>query len=385
MKSTKAEPTVQSEKRIDNLDALRGVAALSVVLLHLFSTLRDTRLPDLYVVDGFFQFADKTPIGAFWAGSQAVYLFFILSGFALTSMLDNFKHGYMSYCVRRIVRLWAPCAVSLVLALIVIWIVRPVPNDLLGAWHSHLVPEKITKSDILDNFLLIGEFDSTKINFVVWSLVHEIRISLIFPALLLLARRAPPTVVIAVSLLISVLTLYLRTKGYISDNKTSFFSSFIYQVFFVVGILLHDHYHQLLRISSKVSEVNRFVLFAIGIVIYANPMGTLYGAGLLGGVIIVVCSITPGVAYRLLGSKSMLWLGKISYSLYLIHSVFIVNVFSGLSSTKEMVVAASLFIPVTLLASAIFYNYVEFPLNRVGRNLSMSISGLERRKYRLKR
>lgn len=60
--------------RFDQIDSIRGLAALSVVISHLSLV-----IPNVYIV----QKLKNTPLHIFWAGHEAVILFFILSGFVL--------------------------------------------------------------------------------------------------------------------------------------------------------------------------------------------------------------------------------------------------------------------------------------------------------------
>lgn len=94
------------------LDALRGIAALIVVFSHLailwtypYINRPYTDSPDLNnVYANSFAIFDVTPLRILIAGHQAVIVFFVLSGFALTCMLSN-KKNYITYIIARIIRL----------------------------------------------------------------------------------------------------------------------------------------------------------------------------------------------------------------------------------------------------------------------------------------
>ncbi|MFG1212144.1 acyltransferase [Xanthobacter flavus] len=370
---SQADTAVHGGRRVSSLDGLRGLAAMSVVFLHLFSSLQGSNIPSLSIFDQIFGWAQKTPLSAVWGGSQAVYLFFILSGFALSSMLDSFRSGYFAYLVRRILRLWAPSFVVTAISIVAIFAFAPGPNPSLGVWYNSIVPGKLTTWDAFNSALLLGEFDATRVNFVIWSLVHELRLSIIFPLLLLLVRRVPLGVALTASLALSVIVLSARQGGYISSNKVSFLSTVIYQAFFVVGIAIHDKQAYLISVMSRWPGLTRACIFILGVTIYSGVFGSLYLSGLLGGATMVVFALVPGRVSKALSTRPILWLGMISYSLYLVHPILIVYAFDLVHSAPAALVAAVLVVPTTLVIAHFFATWVEYPLNRLGVALSKKV------------
>jgi len=74
---------LRGRDRIVELDALRGLAAVSVVLWHSFilfpSATADTRNKGYTLLN----VVKYSPLHGVWAGPQAVLLFFMISGFVL--------------------------------------------------------------------------------------------------------------------------------------------------------------------------------------------------------------------------------------------------------------------------------------------------------------
>lgn len=81
-------PAAAQPQRLSSLDGLRGIAAVVVLIHHALLTL--PQLADAYYdMDGLSEISlawilTYTPLHVFWAGAEAVSLFFILSGIVLT-------------------------------------------------------------------------------------------------------------------------------------------------------------------------------------------------------------------------------------------------------------------------------------------------------------
>ncbi|WP_462251664.1 acyltransferase family protein [Ekhidna sp.] len=109
------------EKRIHNLDPLRGFLALSVVIYH---------IPQLSKSIGLAYFDS---LAIFQKGPQAVSVFFCLSGFLIVGLLHDEKRQYGSisikqFYVRRILRLYPVYYLVLVFGLIYYHLILPFFN-----------------------------------------------------------------------------------------------------------------------------------------------------------------------------------------------------------------------------------------------------------------
>lgn len=99
-----AAPT-HSQSRYLQIDGIRGLAALTVVISHftLLTPLLGLRHTPLRLVSG---------------GHEAVILFFVLSGFVLSLQFESGRtFTYGEYAIRRICRIFIPYIVSIAVAL----------------------------------------------------------------------------------------------------------------------------------------------------------------------------------------------------------------------------------------------------------------------------
>lgn len=105
--------TVRTAARYSSLDGLRGLAASVVVLHHCFlvspqlAQALDSRGTGL--IEPWVWWSTFTPVHLLWAGREAVYIFFILSGFVLTlPLLRAGRPSWRAYYPRRLVRIYFP-------------------------------------------------------------------------------------------------------------------------------------------------------------------------------------------------------------------------------------------------------------------------------------
>jgi peptidoglycan/LPS O-acetylase OafA/YrhL len=167
-------------KRLAGLDGLRGLAALYVVIYHVF--LR--AFPGSPV--------DHAPFWAAWFiyGRFAVVVFIVLSGFSLA--LSPARHGWRLDGVRQFARrrawrilpaYWAALAFSLAVA----WLIVPQPGN--G------VPD--AKSAVVNGLLVQNIVGAHSPNSAFWSMAVEAQLYLLLPLLLLTVRRRGAIVMLA--------------------------------------------------------------------------------------------------------------------------------------------------------------------------------------------
>ena len=177
------------------LDGVRGLAALFVVVNHVF-----LRAFPGYPVD-------RAPFWAGWFiyGRFAVVVFIVLSGFSLA--LSPARHGWRLDGVSRFARrrarrilpaYWAALAFSLAVA----WLVVPPPGQ--G------VPD--AKSVVVNGLLVQNLVGAPSPNRSFWSIAVEAQLYVVFPLLLLMVRRWGAVVMVA------TVTLVVATVGILAPH-----------------------------------------------------------------------------------------------------------------------------------------------------------------------
>lgn len=381
--------TPPKEQRFTELDAVRGLAALSVVFLH-FHDAWYIGLPHpvgpLQIVGLFF-------LRLIYTGRSAVFLFFVLSGFVLSLPLLRGKHQpYSTYVVRRILRIWAPYVCSLLLALLGSAIFYRYPHG--SSWMGPYWNAPLDASLIFQHIFLIGIFDTQRYNYVVWTLVQEMRLSIIFPflfALVIRMRMWSLLLVAGAMALAPVLTGFRNITVITAEN--TFRKSFgitVYVVgYFIAGILLAVYLENIKSWWKKSSYVTKLAFsvatiycygygfaapelsrrlvihhLAPGPVLNDGLVNTFFMLGALG--VLIVC-LNARLAKRILHARVSHGLGRMSYSLYLIHPTVLGVITLLLYYRMSRWLQLPIYIALALAASWLFCIYVEEPFIRLSR------------------
>ncbi|MGH6877007.1 MAG: acyltransferase family protein [Rhizomicrobium sp.] len=345
--------------RLTSLDSLRGLAALSVVACHYIIALQDT---------GFGRFAWQwlwiPPFTLLTTAFGSVVLFFVLSGYVLAlSLLRDGGTGWGRFALRRLLRIWPPYAAVILASFAICHVALPsdaaLPPPLSGAWHG----SDITLANLCDELLMV----TSRINLDVvgWSLVHEMRISLIFPLLLLFLRRAPKTTMaLAIGLHVASSDGPTWLSALLPDTAA-------YIVYFVAGAWLALNRGRLIELKWG-APLARISLFAIALLLLSVP-GNEAWSGIFAGVgatlMIAVVTVSPGIV-RALSAQWCAFLGRVSYSLYLTHVVVLLTLVRLLGNLLPVWIILLIAVPIIPIVAAAGYRYLEQPSIEIGRAVS---------------
>ena len=124
--------------RYGELDSLRGVAALIVLIGHylmIFPAYESYRyeLNSPFIV----YLVKETPLRMFFSsGNESVILFFVLSGFVLYVSINNSKFHYPTYIIKRICRIYIPYLVAIIIAILAKMLISHNNLPFISNWFS---------------------------------------------------------------------------------------------------------------------------------------------------------------------------------------------------------------------------------------------------------
>jgi len=309
------------------INSLRGLAALAVCFYHFVCT-----------TTGFIN--NETILEIFNFGKKGVQVFFIISGIVIP--LSMLKSGYKikllgKYLLKRFIRIEPPYLVAVVLGILYLYARNFIPS-------STTIDLTPSFRDIMLHIGYLVPFieDATWINPVFWTLSIEFQyyifLALLFPLALSnknILNWVFNVIVIALPFLMPSLHFYLH-----------------WSAFFGLGIFYA------LYISGKYKNWN-FILPMLfcSIVVFVEQ-----------GIIDLIFALTTlGIIHYFpkFKTKTGLFLGKISYSLYLIHSIIgaaFINFMSHRVSSPEgkfMVILLGTII--TIVSAYFFWKLIEKP------------------------
>lgn len=387
---------MNNSTHIKSLDSIRGLASFTVVNLHcllvfpvIYEMVMHGNIGDLQsnkpsTIISFL--LTYTPIHILWDGGAAVILFFILSGFVLSiPFYKNDKVSYSSFIIKRFCRIYIPYFISLLFALILRYTLKNQAhiNELSSNFNS-LWRDPITIKTLINHIFMIGGTageESHILNGVIWTLVHELRISIILPFLVYIIKKLP----FKVGIFFPVLILIFQRELWVFLNPDSLFiqgliQTIYYSSFFIMGILLCKYKNTLIIFNTKCKTNTKIILLILALMLYNWKwnIGFLLNIKIdfinewitaIGACMIITLSL-EGKIGALFQKKWMVWLGKISYSLYLVHSPILLALLYAFHKSIPYWVILLLIPSVTLIAATIFHKYVEKPSISIGHKLA---------------
>jgi peptidoglycan/LPS O-acetylase OafA/YrhL len=386
----RSRPGVAPRGRLIALDGLRGIAAIVVVFHHIYQTARPFIEPstNAWAVGSLWWFISSTPIKLLSAGSEAVLVFFVLSGLVVPlPLIGKGVRTWLGFFASRLVRLYVPVWASLVLA--GIWInTLPHPADAVtaGSWVARTNGTQASLGLLFSEAgLMRNSFSS---NSVLWSLRWELIFSLALPLFVLTALAVKRYWAIAVAVCFA-----LTIVGKLLD-----IDALLYLPVFFLGTLVAVNLEAIRSWAEKIRHrprarvVGWFVTAAsvLSIVVswmlrpilkagtpLSDIIGSLTPVGALG---LVACAIAFGPVARGLSARVPQWLGKVSFSLYLTHLPILVALIY-LFGDRNWALVALVGVPLVLCVAYLFHRFVEAPSHRLARLIGSAATGLATHAY----
>jgi peptidoglycan/LPS O-acetylase OafA/YrhL len=318
--------------RLGELDALRGLAALSVVLFH-FTTMYDRIFGH-----------KESYLFNFKYGSFGVPLFFMISGFVIYMTIVK-STSLKEFMFKRTIRLYPAYISSVVITFLITTMFK-------------LHPLTVSYIDFLFNLTMFqGVIPGVGVKLVdaaYWSLFIEITFYMICGFLLLIGLISKPIInsILALVAIFSVKILFLNSliTPIIGDLGIVNFLNL-----FIAGIMFFE-----LR-NSKNKACHLIILLSL---IYEFCF-----QGIIPGIFVLLFSLVfYALIYNKLGFINrplITYLGTISYSLYLIHSYIgfiIINQLEKNGFTNELYIIVPISVSVGLAHLITFF--IEKPSQR---------------------
>lgn len=361
--------SIKTEHRLTYLDAIRGLAALSVVMAHViashWSWMKEARIAYIFI-----------------NGSDAVAMFFVLSGLVLSYKVFQNKIAitapyYKQYIIARVFRLYPAFLVMLV-----IYYVYEHYKDGLG----HLFWETLIHNPYYfwEEALLVR--DHHTLFLPDWTLGVEMAVSAFVPFMVLLTlydRRL---------FIYMLLACIFAGKLYISE----------YFWHFGLGILIAQHFDQIYQFKDNTQWWYRYrwaflpliiVLYSNRHVLYFYPLSpsmryffdsilyvSEYLFSGLASALILMLVINSAALRRFFSFGIFDFIGKISYGVYLSHWLFtllamrnfeyLMPTYAQGSEMKFFILYSLFTVAASIVTATLLYYLIERPFIRLGKRVA---------------
>ena len=221
---------------------------------------------------------------------------------------------------------------------------------------------------------MLGREEDSTLNNVSWSLVFELRISLMFP-LYYIAKNTPPITQVlfaagCITFTQMFFTLFkiMQTPYYDTNVIDGMIITVHFVTFFFCGAVLAIHRDRVKFLVRQLPSAIKFVcaIAALALMTRVNDFISCVGSAM-----IIALSISlKADRFNPLVGVPQLWLGKISYSLYLVHLPIIIGSYYLLSTRTSAFVAVVIGVGLSFFVAPLFHFLVEKPSQQIGRSIA---------------
>ena len=286
-----------------DIQGLRAISVIAVILFHM-------------------------GVPGFEGGFLGVDIFFAISGFLMASIIsrdvEQGMFSYRSFYIRRLRRIFPAVFATLLFSLVASWFILFPKNfedftDVMGASVLFLANAVLMNqssgyfAETLENHPLLH----------MWSLAVEEQFYLLFPFLFLLSLRFGIVIAFCVSFGLFIGSLWLAEYYYEISPSATFFHLPARFFEFYVGVLAFlvvryfDGVRHILRGAGGIG----ILLIVISIFVFdsGTPFPSLWSLIPLMGVFLILISKNGDIASQMLSAGPLVWIGGLSFSLYLLH------------------------------------------------------------------
>ena len=174
---------------------------------------------------------------------------------------------YSSYLIKRFLRLYIPYSISVLIAT---FLYVSFSNGLihnLSDWFNNIWVLPIQLSNFIQHFTMLGSFNNSVINPIYWSLIHEMRISIIFPVILYFIIKHNWKLTLIVSFIWCSSAFVLTNKLNVF-NQSDYLMTIYYLFMFIVGALLAKHKNVFLQFFSERSVGMKLIIMICAVLLY---------------------------------------------------------------------------------------------------------------------
>lgn len=360
--------------KINSAESIRGLACLAVVFSHLslvfYPYLHQDNQSGLPNYDLLYYW-HHSPFAFMYAGNAAVYVFFVLSGFVLSYAIFNKKGNTEKKILSMIIKRYPRLAIPALISVLLYWATFQLNLNMSNAseWIARLGSQSGSIFHaIYDGSIRSFIFGKSNYNWVLWTMQVELFGSFVIfiSAYLLLKQKKLVFIFIMLALLLSIV---------------------IFSISFALGIICFLTGMVFYFYGRRINFIPSLTMLVVGLYlagVHNTSSSYQWVYNILGDKSYSVVSIAsaPLIVYSILmndkishffDKKSLVFLGKLSFSIYLLHLLVIYLIampiynilLSNFGFLISSIISCTLTIIITILISIPYSKYID--------NLSINI------------
>lgn len=357
---------MDSVNRIKILDSFRAIAILMVIAFHFTGAFTKARTLDMYphIAKSLYPYGDQFS-SYFPYGSRGVQLFYMISGFVIYLTLNR-TASFKDFMIKRIVRLFPLLLVCSIITFYLPILIDPANKYLI--FHRPVI--NFLPSLTFTELWIWNKLGHTHIEYidnVYWTLVIEMKFY-IYIALIYFSLKNNFyrnwlyfSFIFIVSYAVS--NKFVQSAALFNLNKileTIFISKYI--LFFTLGTYFYRLYEKLPVERFHVALISGMTLISV---IYIMPVEESVAFCLFSLLFLLFIYRPKYLAF--LNNKPLLFIGMVSYPLYLIHEnigVLLINRFADLTGSSYSEIFIVLVLAILIFFSYLLNRYFEVPCSR---------------------
>jgi peptidoglycan/LPS O-acetylase OafA/YrhL len=356
------------KERLGQLDGLRGVAALAVVAHHYFLCFAPQMQPNRPTSP---HWLFDTPLALFYNGGFALAIFFVVSGFVVANAGAARKSPLPVNIAVRYARLALPVTVSVIYAWALLTIFKGSIGEVMKlqpyGWQAQSYNETVPDLGFAIQQGLFGVFwnGSSLFNNPLWTMRTELLGSIFLYVIYAFTRGR-----VAIALVIAGCI-----GAYVIGEKQF--------IAFGLGALLREAWT-----ARRMLATLALPAFAVGLILGAplqrayfrfhlqdipffGDLGVTLGLTAIAAAALLVYGVLASpLLQRAFSAPALLWLGRVSFMLYLVHAPLIFTIWSKLFvwawpiSGVELSLGLVLLLAASLALAWAGTKYVDEPITR---------------------
>ena len=333
----------------------------------------------LWAPSAWYNAINLSPLRTLFAAHEAVVLFFVLSGFVLSIPLSGDRPpGYGLFLLKRFCRIYLPFVAAILIAAVCsFFLYSAAPTG--DPWIDQTWSVRPTIALVLGH-LLTTTRSAAQLNTAIWTLIVEIRVSLIFPILFWLTRRLHPA--------LSLGCLAALAAGLPLVRHGNYFAGTIIDpadvAMFVGGILLWLNLSRVSRFLDSLGTKGRGAFLLISLLFLEGPhalnnwLGIAIPRSIMNLEELVIGAGAGGLLASAIHIKSLrhilhhpvlVRLGALSYSTYLMHPTVLFVLIRGYYGRFPFYYLLPVYLCGVYIVSELFHKFVDQPAVLLGRRV----------------